>query len=209
MNQYESVYGVGLIDDLHNYFPDLLYNPGLVSPVLSYLRQQTRDRFDLFSRGERQWRAANGPAPVPGFAARARSASFRTMAATPLVTPIHSTLPATSNTTTDLLTTRILLNLMTLSPSDTFLQPVTIRPTAEQISMNTLVGHVASDEIVTCAICQDTLSPEQEGRKLLGCSHWFHRTCIDTWFTRNVHCPNCRQDVRELPGAPDEPEEAD
>jgi hypothetical protein len=130
------------------------------------------------------------------------------MATSPIVTPIHSTLPATSNTSTDLLTTRILLSLMTLAPSDTFLQPVAVRPTAEQISTNTLLGHVASDETVTCAICQDTLSPEQEGRKLLGCGHWFHKNCIDTWFTRNVHCPNCRQDVRELPGAP-EPEEAD
>jgi len=207
MNQYETVYGVGLIDDLHNYFPELLYNPGLQSPVLSYLRQQTRDRFDLFSRGERQWRTANAPV-LPGFAARARAASFRPMATSPIVTPIHSTLPATSNTSTDLLTTRILLSLMTLAPSDTFLQPVAVRPTAEQISTNTLLGHVASDETVTCAICQDTLSPEQEGRKLLGCGHWFHKNCIDTWFTRNVHCPNCRQDVRELPGAP-EPEEAD
>ena len=205
MNQYESVYGVVLLDDLHNYFPELLYNSSFESPVLSYLRRQTRDRFDLFSRGERQWRDANAPV-LPGFAARARAASFRPMAATPLVTPIHSTLPVASNSTTDLLTTRILLSLMTMTPSDTFLQPIIVRPTAEQISRNTLVGHVASDEPVTCAICQDTLSPEQEGRKLLACSHWFHRTCIDTWFTRNVHCPNCRHDVRDMPL---EPQEAD
>jgi E3 ubiquitin-protein ligase RNF38/44 len=67
---------------------------------------------------------------------------------------------------------------------------------------------VASDEPVTCVICQDTLSPEQEGRKLLACGHWFHRTCIDTWFTRNVRCPNCRHDVRwDIVNS--EPEEAD
>jgi hypothetical protein len=203
MNQYESVYGVGMLDDLHNYFPELLYNSNFESPMLSYLRRQTRDRFDLFSRGERRWREANN-VPAPGFGARARAASFRPMAATPLVTPIHSTLPAASNA--DLLTTRILLSLMTMTPSESFLQPIIVRPTAEQISRNTLVGHVASDETVTCAICQDTLSPEQEGRKLLACSHWFHRGCIDTWFTRDVHCPNCRHDVRNLPV---EPEEAD
>ena len=204
MSQYESVYGVSLLDDLHNYFPDILYNQSFESPAISYLRQQTRERFDLFSRGERQWRAAN---PAPGFGARGRAASFRPMTTSPIITPIHSTLPANSNVTSDLLTTRILLSLMTLSPtSENFLQPILVRPTAQQISTNTLIGHVATDEAVTCAICQDALTSEQEGRKLLGCGHWFHRNCIDTWFMRNVHCPNCRQDVRELPGAPEEAE---
>jgi hypothetical protein len=92
---------------------------------------------------------------------------------------------------------------MTLSPTEAF-SPVIVRPTTDHIVRNTIVGHVASDEIVTCAICQDTLSPEQEGRKLLACNHWFHRTCIDTWFTRNVHCPNCRHDVRESVTSPPE-----
>jgi hypothetical protein len=126
-----------------------------------------------------------------------------------LISFAHAT--ASSTSTTDLLTTRILLSLMTMTPSESFLQPIIVRPTAEQISRNTLVGHVASDEPVTCAICQDTLSPEQEGRKLLACGHWFHRGCIDTWFTRDVHCPNCRHDVRVLPVVPssESPEEAD
>ena len=204
MSQYVSVYGVGLLDDIHNYFPELLYNPDLESPVLTYLRQQTRDRFDLFSRGERQWAASNPVPSVPsvplGFGARSRS-SLRSVP-----TPIHSTLPASlaGASTTDLLTTRILLSLMTMTPSVETLTPVLVRPTTEHIIRNTIVGHVASDETVICAICQDTLSPEQEGRKLLACNHWFHRTCIDTWFTRNVHCPNCRHDVREMPVSPQE-----
>jgi hypothetical protein len=80
---------------------------------------------------------------------------------------------------------------------DAFLQPVPVRPTQEQIDANSTVGNLVSDTEHTCAICQDTLTAEQEGRKLTACSHWFHRNCIDTWLEGNVHCPVCRHDIRE------------
>ena len=229
MSQYESVYGIGLLDDIHNYFPELLYNQeAFDSPVLTYVRRQTRERFDLFSHGERQWRAslpvssaaaaatgaaaatATGAAAATasGFAAHRRAFS-RTMATPGPSTPINSTLPTTTNS--DILTTRLLLTLMSIpsggpmgigigaglgTGDNGFLQPVIVRPTAEEIEANTTVGHVVGDESVSCAICQDILTPEQEGRKLLGCGHWFHRGCIDVWLTSNVRCPNCRHDVR-------------
>jgi hypothetical protein len=87
-----------------------------------------------------------------------------------------------------------------LAPSgglDAFLQPVPVRPTQEQIDSNTTVGNLVSDTEHTCAICQDTLTADQEGRKLNTCGHWFHRSCIDTWLEGNVHCPVCRHDIRE------------
>lgn len=80
---------------------------------------------------------------------------------------------------------------------DQFLQPVVIRPTPEQIDANTTVGNLVSDVENTCAICQDALTSDQEGRKLNACSHWFHKGCIDTWLASNVHCPVCRHDIRE------------
>jgi hypothetical protein len=83
---------------------------------------------------------------------------------------------------------------------DAFLQPVPVRPTQEQIDANTTVGNLVSDTEHTCAICQDTLTGEQEGRKFNACGHWFHRNCIDTWLEGNVHCPVCRHDVREPAG---------
>lgn len=101
------------------------------------------------------------------------------------------------------LTSRILLSLLAAPLTrrgggmERFLQPVEVTPTPEQITANTTVGNRVSDEDHTCAICQDTLTPEQEGRKLNACGHWFHKTCIDTWFQRDVHCPVCRHDIRE------------
>jgi hypothetical protein len=82
-----------------------------------------------------------------------------------------------------------------------------VRPTPEQIAQNTTVGNLVSDEEQTCAICQDTLQPDQEGRKLNACAHWFHKSCIDTWFDTNVQCPVCRRDIREAADEEDSSEE--
>jgi hypothetical protein len=82
-------------------------------------------------------------------------------------------------------------------PMDQFLQPVVVHPTAEQIAANTTLGNLVSDTDHACAICQDALTSEQEGRKLNACGHWFHKQCIDTWLERDVHCPVCRHDIRE------------
>ncbi len=85
-----------------------------------------------------------------------------------------------------------------------FLQPVIVHPTPEQIAENTTLGRLVSDTDHACAICQDSLTEEQQGRKLNACGHWFHQSCIDTWLERDVHCPVCRHDIRE-PLRPAEP----
>ena len=51
---YQVVYGVGLLDDVHNYFPSLLYDQGrfqTLPQVFSYVRNQMNTRFNLFSYG--------------------------------------------------------------------------------------------------------------------------------------------------------------
>lgn len=59
--QYQRHYEVGLLDDIHNYFPALLYEPerfSNVADVLSYVRQCVARRFDLFSAGQRVYDAS-------------------------------------------------------------------------------------------------------------------------------------------------------
>jgi hypothetical protein len=60
---YTSIFGVGLLDDLHNYFPDILYNNRRFSTfhdMLDYIQEQSRQRFNLMDYGRRQWlNAAN------------------------------------------------------------------------------------------------------------------------------------------------------
>jgi len=58
MSNQTSIFNLGLLDDLHNYFPDLLYNSGrfhTVQDVLTYIQQQAKSRFNLFDYGARQY----------------------------------------------------------------------------------------------------------------------------------------------------------
>ncbi len=48
MNPYEQWYGNSLIDDIHNYFPDILYNPDQFTSVrdlTNYISNSVRNRF--------------------------------------------------------------------------------------------------------------------------------------------------------------------
>lgn len=285
-SNYETLYGVGLLDDLHNYFPALLYDSSefaSVRDVLRYIQDQARNRFDLFSYGQREYLSTHPPAePASSDSYQRRVVRTSFSSIPPSLASLHSTLrrgptgPATSATiptgpslipdtrinavpmstvqqflgrTTgqsvpsiqvelsqiltgedadneeeqeetnapqmDTFLTNALLNLLNLPPTslarnyvfrpptmDQFLQPVVVHPTAEQIEANTTVGNLVSDTEHSCAICQDTLTSEQEGRKLNACGHWFHKTCIDTWLAGNVHCPVCRHDIRESMNQP-------
>lgn len=245
-SQYEHLYGVGLLDDLHNYFPSLLYDSSSfsnVQDVLRYVQQQTRARFDLFSRGVRDYRSqhpAPSAAPVYQQAGRVAAGPLTSTVYSPLTSPFGSNLfrrsapfvPQTSNAVQELFTINIpiptddeageegteehdenigrtaqaLMSLLTLPTTqlrtrgglyDSFLQPVVVRPTAEQITQNTTLGNLVSDTEYTCTVCQDVILSDQEGRKLNACGHWFHKSCIDTWFQHNVHCPVCRHDIRD------------
>jgi hypothetical protein len=279
-SNYETLYGVGLLDDLHNYFPALLYDSsgfGSVQDVLAYLQLQTRNRFDLFSYGQREYQNIHPPR-VPRVPVSSENASYRRVVRTsfagmpPTMGTSLSTLlrqpaavappplPSTSEEETvhgdtvhqrilrangpniqvelntfaneaddgddeedqpiqdSRLITNALLSLLRIPTTgltrtydidafgtilgqgrnmDQFLQPVVVHPTAEQIAANTTVGRLVSDTDHACAICQDALTAEQEGRKLNACGHWFHKNCIDTWLERDVHCPVCRHDIRE------------
>ena len=75
--------------------------------------------------------------------------------------------------------------------------PVVIRPTAAEIDAAT---ERVDAEDANCAICQEAI--EDDAIRLTHCRHDFHNHCITEWFTRSVHCPNCRHDIREV----DQPE---
>lgn len=64
---YETLYGVGLLDDLHNYFPSVLYEPEQfrsVAQLLGYIQRQTHRRFDLFTFGQTAYNERRAPAPA-------------------------------------------------------------------------------------------------------------------------------------------------
>ncbi|KAL3744098.1 hypothetical protein ACJRO7_013366 [Eucalyptus globulus] len=52
-----------------------------------------------------------------------------------------------------------------------------------------------------CAVCLDEFSQGQWCRKLVGCGHVFHKSCVDTWLVKVAACPVCRSPVRAQVGS--------
>lgn len=46
-----------------------------------------------------------------------------------------------------------------------------------------------------CSICLSAIDDEDNLRRLPGCSHAFHQSCIDLWLLRQSKCPLCKGDV--------------
>jgi hypothetical protein len=77
---------------------------------------------------------------------------------------------------------------------------INVAPTPQQIdAFSEIKENSAIPQETVCAVCQDheTQSPNNVWR-ILRCQHSFHKVCVDTWFQRNVHCPVCRIDIRDL-----------
>jgi hypothetical protein len=256
-NSYDSLYGVHLLDDLHNYFPALLYEPNefeSVQDVLHYVAAQTRRTFDLYSYGQEAYfenearrRVAseprvserpvepqihqfsgrsNGqaaPAAIPQNVGNRSPSRGRHVEveensiSLPLSRNILSALaamdmevapPTPERRLTTFANIANLYSLLnpTATPfmeftfnNRTFLEPIQVRPTAAQIQAATRVGNPTTTEESTesCAICQDSITSNQNCRQIVQCEHWFHQDCIDPWFQQNVRCPVCRFDIRD------------
>jgi hypothetical protein len=251
---YTSIYGIQLLDDLHNYFPEILYNPtgfNSVRDVLQYIQRTTQHRFDLYSYGRNlampsmaanaSVAAANANATAnanyfPNAVANANAAananyfpnatastttplvpmaSLHTPQARPTgplrivrqrITPLTMLGSASSLSFDDIdqasndILTSMLANLIRTPAA--FNEPVIVRPTEAQIAAATRVEQLISPSDAICTICQDDFLEENtEIRKITACGHFFHKSCIDEWFERNVRCPVCRHDIRTAPTA--------
>jgi len=217
MSGYVYHYDVQLLDDLHNYFPDILYAPQRftsVGDLLAYIRERVRSRFDLFSAGQHAYNNSNTTTIQPSTPPPPPRTLYTTRTPPVTIRPTPNPPPRTVRTSHSLLTELLIpRNTGDLDientlfglisglgglhvPQQGVMEPVIVRPTEQQIQENTSIEIVdAEDE--QCAICQDSMNPGTEVRSLNVCDHRFHTTCIDTWFTRDVHCPICRHDIRE------------
>jgi len=161
--------------------------------VLAYVQEQTRQRFDLFSRGRREHlereRTRTPPRAAPGI-----SMLFETSIPGSQHRHAENQTPAA-----DFLSAMNIINSLfqipTVSIPQNIMEPVIVRPTAEQIQSATALEIVDAEEEI-CAICQDQMAPGSQALNLNYCDHRFHEPCIRTWFTTNVICPVCRHDIR-------------
>ena len=261
---YEKLYGVGLLDDIHNYFPAILYDSSrfrTTQDLLHYIQTCVRHRFDLFSFGQRAYLSTHLPPPdtpprhtaisplhgepatppqqqpttdlsgnqqprqppqAPPRRARRRSESPPASFANSLDTLMNQLNSPQVETVINFTEDDIgfqapeLLNLVNLlsglapprligsgstqrilfrNNNDLFTD-VVVNATQEQIDAATTRTFPTSE--TPCSICQDNIATNQMARQINHCHHLFHISCIDEWFSRDVHCPVCRHDIRDV-----------
>lgn len=223
----QYIYPVRLLNDIHNYFPDILYNPSRfrsVQDLLDYIRSVADS--NPYARGLQLYNmnntsnTTNTVQQQNNTAAPPRNYNTRTVTRQGSIPPtiittifdettIPSTIPlngATPSPNINSLLSGIISEFMNEAVNvninrnnlQTFLdQRVPVFPTEEQINTNTTTYRAANRLVDICTICQDSIEENQEVRKINFCNHYYHRNCIDVWFRSNVHCPTCRHDIRD------------
>lgn len=47
-----------------------------------------------------------------------------------------------------------------------------------------------------CAVCLESFEAGEWCRRLAGCNHVFHVSCVDSWLAKVLNCPVCRAPLR-------------
>jgi hypothetical protein len=223
----QNIYPCQLLNDLHNYFPELLYNPvrfRSVPDVLLYIRQVAQtspyavalQQYSMQQQSQQQQpqqsqhhqqQSRMGFRQDQGVNRRTtqQSVSYSVQPSTQFLTAFlgepSSPVRLTSNANNVLLNTLIsglFGDVLLGNDMQQFLdQRVLVSPTAEEIDSATNVFTPNTQQPDLCTICQDEIEANQQVRRINHCTHYFHKNCIDTWLTTSVHCPTCRHDIRE------------
>jgi len=196
---YQEQYGNHTLDTIHSFFPALLYDTGAfqtVPQVFSYVNRQMDRHFNLFSSARNAYHAHSPRAPIQ--APRSLGLlGLPTTYPTPVTySDIAQSMYPTHSGISDLLGVLMGQALPPRQVQAQAQEPVIVRPSADQISANTIV-EINATEGEMCAICQDAVPLGGQVRTITHCEHSFHVGCIDTWFQTNVRCPVCRHDIRD------------
>lgn len=183
---YVRVYEVPLLDDIHNYFPDVLYNSSRFTSVpllLAYVQDQVRSRFNLFDYGRRQYASTPQNTHIPYMH-------------TPMQTEIRTPDRAASNLNSLFPILRS-LSIPRVRREPIF-EDVIVHASTEIIDGASTQTTLEQDLEMDCSICQDHMRQGELVRTLRVCEHKFHTSCIDNWLLNDsVICPVCRHDIRE------------
>lgn len=190
---YARVYEVPLLDDIHNYFPDILYNSSRFTSVpilLAYVQEQVRSRFNLFDYGRRQYGAS-----IPQNT-HVRYSDLRRDEGMEFRTPERPTVnPSINSTLFPILRSLAIPRVVRHGP---IFEDVIVHASAEIIDGASTQTTLEQDLDIDCSICQDSMRQGELVRTLTVCEHKFHTSCIDNWLLNDsVICPVCRHDIRE------------
>jgi hypothetical protein len=208
-------YGIYLFDDLHMYFPAILYNPErftTTQSLLHYVQTQVRYHTDIFTRNQQMYAEQHPPhARSPPILPRRHGLhTTESIEITPIFTaplggeeiPLQTRINNSLTSLSNSILLNELYNIIQTPPTrrQANQEPVLVVPSVQQVETATTLriateADESSDQ--ACSICQDEYMDGQAIRSIRHCSHTFHKSCIDTWFERNVRCPVCRYDIRD------------
>jgi len=190
---YENYYGIPIFNDLHNYFPEILYGTRFQNDSLvQYIRQQVSNRFNLYTSAQNNYRR-NQSNLFQQNQQYLQNQQINRSNTSPVL--FQSYQEPAINSIVGVLQTMLNSNSQGEDHIINDLQPVVIRPTQIQIENASSIVELTSSNNV-CAICQENMQPTQTIRRLNQCRHMFHNTCIMTAFNTSPRCPNCRNDIR-------------
>ena len=81
------------------------------------------------------------------------------------------------------------------------LSPINIRPTISEIVAATTEGTFSTIENPinsNCPITRETFNPTDRVTRITHCGHIFTTSSFNEWFSRNIRCPVCRHDLRDV-----------
>jgi hypothetical protein len=194
--QYENYYGVQILNDLHNYFPEILYGTRFQNDQLvQYIRSQVANRFNLYTNAQTNYFNQNRTNLQNQQVNRVNS-MYDEGADIPNVNILFSG----SNPLSSIIQSLVQGLNTPLSDSDDIMNmnsllPVVIRPTLQQIEGASAIVEISNSQ-ESCAICQELMNPSDRIRRLNQCRHMFHNNCILTAFSSSPRCPVCRNDIR-------------
>lgn len=204
LHNYENYYNIRLLDDLHNYFPDILYSDRFNNnQLVRYIQEETQNLFNLYSNARRRNTISNDIPIIQSESNRTSNVQQVANRQTDRSNLIRMSFDVEDNASEAEIASS-LLNLLNgfmtvpTTQSRNFMESVVVRPTQQQIeSATSNVELTNSNE--NCSICQENLtSNNQTLRRINHCHHIFHDSCILEWFNRNVRCPVCRYDIRSM-----------
>jgi len=83
--------------------------------------------------------------------------------------------------------------------AETFLQPVDVNPTQQQIEIatrNVRYSDILSPVNISCPISLETFNDNDIVTVIRFCGHIFKQDDLNRWFMTNCKCPVCRYDIR-------------
>ena len=82
------------------------------------------------------------------------------------------------------------------NPTDPEEQPLSLTQLLENTELSL---YTTGEEDTMCTVCRLNIQDNSIIRKINGCGHKFHQSCLDNWLKNHHTCPICRHSLRNTP----------